>query len=263
MDPLTGILIGGGLTTASGLIGSEGAARANRRNIRFQRELAQNSVRYRVDDAIRSGINPLAALGVSTISPSVPIQSTSQPMANSLAQIGQSFNQMGQIAANHAITQDPERNNLEKQLLQAQIFDLQGQNKDALFTKKLQNNPNLPKYGEMVWWPTEAAQNAEGMIPGGMVLFGNTEEFINYIGSQMRKNLQSNVDKGKAINQIIYETTGLDVSKTPGTVAATKIGVGYVKFKKMLEGMWEHIKQIGSNKDPKEATFIEWLKSKN
>lgn len=39
----------------------------------FQREMAQNSISWRVDDAKRAGISPLAALGAPTFSPTVSV----------------------------------------------------------------------------------------------------------------------------------------------------------------------------------------------
>lgn len=63
-----GIQAGGAL--AGGLIGLIGARMANKsqekmhkENMRMQREFAQNSIKWRVDDAKRAGIHPLAALG--------------------------------------------------------------------------------------------------------------------------------------------------------------------------------------------------------
>lgn len=41
------------------------------RQIEFQREMAQQGIRYRVDDAKRAGVSPLVALGAPTFSPSI------------------------------------------------------------------------------------------------------------------------------------------------------------------------------------------------
>lgn len=60
----------------------------------FQREMAQNSISWRVQDAKNAGISPLVALGAPTFSPSISIPSNSYESADP----GAGFRQMGQGA---------------------------------------------------------------------------------------------------------------------------------------------------------------------
>lgn len=62
----------------------------NNQNIALQKEFAQNSIRWRVEDAMRAGVHPMAALGISPSSFS-PVSSTvSAPSpTNFMSELGQ------------------------------------------------------------------------------------------------------------------------------------------------------------------------------
>lgn len=62
MDPIiTGALISGGASLLGGLFGSSSAREEAQRDRRFQREMAQNSMQYRVADLQKAGLNPMLA----------------------------------------------------------------------------------------------------------------------------------------------------------------------------------------------------------
>lgn len=89
--PIAGALIGG-------YFASQGSKRANRANQAinqqseaFQRELAQNSVQYRVADAKAAGVSPYAALGMNAMSGS----GASIPMQNEMSGLGNAFERAG------------------------------------------------------------------------------------------------------------------------------------------------------------------------
>lgn len=70
-------LLGAGASIVGGLFGKNSADEANRinqenarENLAFQREAANNGISWKVADAKRAGIAPLAALGAATFSPS-------------------------------------------------------------------------------------------------------------------------------------------------------------------------------------------------
>lgn len=90
MDPVvTGSLISAGSSVLGGLFGSKSAKRQNRRNEALQREFAQHGIQWKVEDAKRAGIHPVAALGAqgASYSPSTVVD----PMGDALAQAGQSI----------------------------------------------------------------------------------------------------------------------------------------------------------------------------
>lgn len=65
MDPLSA-LIGGAASIFGGLMNSSSQQAINSANLQQSMYMANNAVSMRVADARRAGINPLAALGVST-----------------------------------------------------------------------------------------------------------------------------------------------------------------------------------------------------
>jgi len=74
MDPILGAgLIGGAASLIGGLLNRDANREANNsaaaaadKNTQYQKEFAQSGIQWRVEDAKKAGINPLAALGAST-----------------------------------------------------------------------------------------------------------------------------------------------------------------------------------------------------
>lgn len=93
-----GALIGAGASIIGGALGSQSSADANASNqsimeaqLQFQREMAQNGVTWKVEDAKRAGIHPIYALGAPPFNPS-PVAIASQPdnsWANAISDAGQ------------------------------------------------------------------------------------------------------------------------------------------------------------------------------
>lgn len=95
-------------------------------NANLQREFAQNSISWRVEDAKRNNIHPLAALGVQPFNASATFMPGNRPDLPALGQnIGRSIqasmdrNQRAQVSALDQLTL--EKSALENDLLRAQI----------------------------------------------------------------------------------------------------------------------------------------------
>lgn len=97
-DSAGGILSAAG-DLASGLLGNSASADTNaaqiqltREQMAYQRELAQNQIQWRVEDAKKAGLHPLAGLGVSSASYS-PVSTDLTPADYSfLGDMGQNLN---------------------------------------------------------------------------------------------------------------------------------------------------------------------------
>lgn len=83
-----GAVIGAGASLIGGLLGRRSTKKANDQNIAMQREFAQNSIRWRVEDAKRAGIHPAFALGAPTMS-FAPSSVGDSSMPAALAAMGQ------------------------------------------------------------------------------------------------------------------------------------------------------------------------------
>lgn len=95
-----GSVIGAAGGIASSLFGSSSQEKANKQNLQlareqlaYQKELAHNQVQWRVEDAKKAGLHPLAALGVSPMSYS-PVSGSA--VGADYSGVGQSLQQMGQ-----------------------------------------------------------------------------------------------------------------------------------------------------------------------
>lgn len=92
---MLGELISAGGALLGGLFGKKSADKANEQNIQLQREFAQQGIQWKVADAKKAGIHPLAALGAQTTSftPSVVGDSSlGQGMAQAGQDIGRAVN---------------------------------------------------------------------------------------------------------------------------------------------------------------------------
>lgn len=78
-----------------GVMGQQGQKQQNeltQQQIDMQKDFALHGVQYRVDDAARAGVSPLAALGGNLVSPSpVSVMGDSNPMGRALGDMGQNI----------------------------------------------------------------------------------------------------------------------------------------------------------------------------
>nr|QJB20654.1 MAG: DNA pilot protein [Microvirus sp.] len=145
MDPIIGgALISGGLGIGGGLLGGYLSGKSNEKaadqNAAIQRELAKNGLSWRVEDARKSGINPLAALGASL------------PSGNPVA-VGTDYGDLGLGAAGQEISramqagmtkEQREMHELNKRLLTVQIEgqEIENRNKKTGTPPPLKINPS-------------------------------------------------------------------------------------------------------------------------
>lgn len=117
-------LIGAGIgaigNVLGGLIGSSSAQKQHEDQMQFAWSSAMNKIRWTVNDAKRSGIHPLAALGSPVSSP------MGTPVGASSASLGDAIGRAAELLANGingkaAIERAEERDQLENELLRAQI----------------------------------------------------------------------------------------------------------------------------------------------
>lgn len=111
---MLGNIIGAIGSIAGGFLGNKAQEKANRQNLKWAKDQAQNRIKWTVQDAKRSGIHPLAALGanVPTTSPGiVGATSFGDGVAAGAAQLGNAFNK----------SEAQELENLQKDLIRSQI----------------------------------------------------------------------------------------------------------------------------------------------
>jgi len=130
---MLGTLISAGASLIGGLIGNQQKQQGQEREIELQKEFAQNGLRWKVEDAQRAGIHPLAALGSSGAQYS-PVGLGDNDTAASFSSAGQDISRaidntrtaperLGAVGAKmQALSLD--RASLENDLLRAQILDI-------------------------------------------------------------------------------------------------------------------------------------------
>lgn len=130
---MLGSLISAGASLIGGLFGNQQKKEGQEREIELQKEFAQNGLRWKVEDAQRAGIHPLAALGSSGAQYS-PVGLGDNDSAAIGSSIGQDLS--GAINATRTAPERAtalgskmealglERAGLENELLRAQILDI-------------------------------------------------------------------------------------------------------------------------------------------
>lgn len=130
---MLGPLISGGLGLLGTFLGNQQRDQGKEREIELQREFAQNGLRWKVEDAQRAGVHPLAALGATGASYS-PVGLGDNDTASGLSGMGQDIGRaidatrtqperMGAVSAKMEAL-GLERAGLENELLRAQIMDI-------------------------------------------------------------------------------------------------------------------------------------------
>lgn len=157
--PLVGAVLGAAAIGAGGnIIGGQQAAKSAREqwdaNARLQYDFAQNSIRWRVEDALRSGVHPLFALSANT--PTYTPSSYVDPMGQAIANAGQDLSQIPLAQEKAALMElQYERELQAKTLLQEQIIgqriDNQKKNEEMLYLQGWQpgtwrNTTNFEKF---------------------------------------------------------------------------------------------------------------------
>lgn len=161
--PVVGEIVKGGLQSGDGadkwdkLFGSQSPAGKDMTEYNRQKEFAQHGIRWRVEDAVRAGLNPEAALGTSgvsyspssTFSAGPPSYSDSDRAIDSITAMGQ--NAFRGLAA--TMTKE------EKAFKQLQLQSLQ----QDVINKGIQNDILMTRYREM-GGPSFPSQ--ENFVPG-------------------------------------------------------------------------------------------------
>lgn len=115
---MLGAIIGAGASLASSLLGSKSA----KDNVKYQKQFAQNQVQWKVEDAKKAGIHPLAALGMPTHSFS-PVSTDHSGIAQAGQDIGRAVDATRDKKERvDAYTQEVRRLSLEKGGLENQIL---------------------------------------------------------------------------------------------------------------------------------------------
>lgn len=165
---MLGELISAGASLLGGLFGNQQRAEGQNREIELQKEFAQNGVRWKVEDAARAGVHPLAALGATGASYS-PVGLGENDTAASLSAAGQDFGR-----AIESTRTAPERMSAYNSKVEALTLDRMGLENTLLRAQILgatqPRNPPFPVAGSDTPMPGQG-NSSEGTIEIGGVKF--------------------------------------------------------------------------------------------
>lgn len=205
MDPvMASSLVSGAGSLAGGLVDNYFNQKASNKSYKFQKKVLQNQIQWRVADAVKAGIHPLAALGVNPASgPSVSVGSSS--LGQALSDMGQNIGRAAEAyltpeakAASRAQLLSEENIGLQNDLLRAQIA---GANKALLTqgaTPGVASSIPVPVVGgKLPVAHPNLAQDAEAHFgePGDWLFGGGNlaESFGNQFASDIARNTSREV----------------------------------------------------------------------
>lgn len=181
MEPATALLVGGGIQAASSLAGGlinrmfDDSDKQWQQNYNAQKEFAQNSIQWRVQDAQKAGLHPLYAIGGQMPGYTPSSSFSTDNMGESIAQAGNAVGRtMGQIGLMNA---QLENANLQNQKLKTEISkdkvelldainNLAGAPKPIIAGQKSDTIPHITKQLDNTLWLT--GNNAMRNLPDQM-----------------------------------------------------------------------------------------------
>lgn len=168
---MLGDLISGGLKFVSGLFDRDAQKEANQKNADLQRDFAQNSIRWRAEDAKRAGIHPIYALGAPTMSATSSYVAT-DGMADALSSASQDIGR----AVNATRTQ-PERDDAFTKSVQQLSLQKAGLENELLASQiaklKASINPPMPVLGSDGVPQADKFEERPRMMLGGVPITGD------------------------------------------------------------------------------------------
>lgn len=119
--------ISGAISAAGSLLGgvlsSAGANSANKANMAFEKEAMQNQIQWKVADAKKAGLHPLAALGMQGYTPSASAINTMSGMVDAMGQgVSRALSQRLTDAQVKSVEENVYNQILEGKRLKAQTF---------------------------------------------------------------------------------------------------------------------------------------------
>lgn len=135
-------IIGGGASLIGGMMSNRATRQANEANMDMQYDFARNGISWKVADAKRAGLHPLAALGASTAQAAPSF--VAGDLGESVSRAGQ---QVGDLVAR---TASPEY----------KLVDLQAKAIQAATEKD---------FAQAQYWRSEAARSANQAVSGGSI----------------------------------------------------------------------------------------------
>ena len=139
-------LISAGGSLLGGLLNKSSSKKAFKRAAALQREFAQNSIQWRVEDAEKAGVHPLYALGAPT-APSSPTYAGDTSLGNAMANAGQDIGRA--VQASSTAAQRDKAYTAQVQQLELTRMDLENELlKSNIAKARAQIGPPMPGAGE-------------------------------------------------------------------------------------------------------------------
>lgn len=265
MDPITGAAV---ITAGANLVGGLFGARSSKkiadkdrkesaRQFNLMREDNANATQIRVADALKAGINPLAALGISqNVSPTVHAgggyDNSGEIMANSIAGAGSAI---GKAMADKAADDmnydsqskelDLEGKRLENRILQARLDSLTPSSPGNTMNVVPQNR--VLEGESLVFRPAYDMEGRPRLVINQDVLEGDSDN-PGYISTIATMYINGDIDHltgklskdaAEKVRWLYHESTGRDlwnwqdmyVSPTEAAAAAAMFGSGFLPVK--------------------------------
>jgi hypothetical protein len=170
--------IKGGLNFLGGYMGMEGQKEINKENIQYQREFAKRGLGWKIEDAARYGIHPLAAIGATpTPMPTIPMQNPMAHMSSALQNI-----------------QMPD-SGIDKALKMYALDEARRRAQDAKYDYEILIPVKHPHMPGKTLWAFNSRYLAYGSFPTMLVMAANKDVALNMLREQLSPEENSVLDK--------------------------------------------------------------------
>jgi len=222
--PIAGQVIGGFLDQSANNSQKHENRQANAQNIKSQKEFAQNGIRWKVEDAKRAGISPLAALGAQTTSFS-PV-SVGGSADHSMGDMARGMGQDISRAISSTRTAD------EQKMASLQLANAQADLDGRLIENQIKNSQLQKMNAVGNGPPMPSAMDSQGQVIPGQGNSVNVKASEIYASQRGAPGIQSG-----AINSVQYaKTADGKITVVPSTDMKERIEDDFIG-----ENMW-HLK---------------------
>jgi hypothetical protein len=177
------------LDFAGGLLGYQSSKDINTANRDLQYAYATRGLGWKIKDAARYGIHPLAAIGASpTPMPSIPMQNPMSHLSSAFSSIADRMH-------------DSEQGTIDKQIKTYVLAEAQRRALDSKYDYQLLIPVEHPHQPGVKWWAFNSRYQAFGAFANTVVMAANADQAMELMGNKLGDKAKTLIEEFKKTNR--------------------------------------------------------------
>lgn len=193
-----------GLDFVGGLLGMNSQKEINQQNWKNQIHMAKHGLGYRIKDAAKYGIHPLAAIGA------IPGPSATIPMQNEMSHMSSALKSMAQAGYSD------KDGAVDAQIKQYVLAEAKRKALDSKYDYSLLIPVEHPQYPGIKWWGFNSRYQAFGSFANTVVMASNYDQALELMKQNVDEKTKAIIDEHKQKNVKKRNKQFSPKSKKPG-----------------------------------------------